>query len=286
MMASAAMMDNFLDMGAHYHALHMQLTISAGEGTQSCGEDAYFISKRKNMMGISDGVSAWSAYGLGNSGYLAFYLMSNARVAAEKKDITDTEKLLQESFEAVWDLHDNKLASIPNGSATATFLKLHQNPTTHQHFIQYSNLGDCMILIVRPEIFDENTTNLRIVHQSKKLYSFHEHARGVPVPLQLVFYPAQGRKLSTEQSGGVDTQIVDVQVGDIIILATDGLWDNLMTDDALRIVSTFFHPQRRDAQGEVLPLVPKDMAKRLVEEAFRINIKPDDITAVVGIVRK
>jgi len=276
----------FLDMGAFYHALHMQLTISAGEGTQSCGEDAYFISKRKNMMGISDGVSAWSAYGLGNSGYLAFYLMSNARVAAEKRDIVDTEKLLYDAFDAVWDLHDNKLVAIPNGSATATFLKLNEDPASHQPFLQYSNLGDCMIMIIRPERVDENSTNLRIIHQSKKLYSFHEHARGVPVPLQLVFYPAQGRKLSTEQSGGVDTQTVVVQEDDVIILATDGLWDNLMTDDALRIVSSFFHPRRRDSQGEVLPLCVKDIAKKLVEEAFRINIKPDDITALVAVVRK
>lgn len=274
-----------LDMGAYYHALHMQLAISAWEGTQSCGEDAYFISKKKNMMGVSDGVSAWSAYGLGNSGYLAFYLMSNARMAAEQKDISDTEKILHEAFEAVWDLHDNKLVSIPNGSATATFLKLLENPTTQQPFLQYSNLGDCMIVIIRPENLDQNSTNLRIIHQSKKLYSYHEHARGIPVPLQLVFYPAQGRKLSTEQSGGVDTQTVDVQEGDIIILATDGLWDNLMTDDALKIVSSCMNPQRKDAQGEALPICPKDLAKKLVEEAFRINIKPDDITAVVGIVK-
>lgn len=187
-------MNTRLEMGAFYHPLHLQLTLSGGEGTQSCGEDAYFISKRKNMMGISDGVSAWSAYGLGNSGYLAFYLMSNARVAAEKRDIVNTEKLLNDSFEAVWDLHDNKLVTIPNGSATILTLKLNQDSTTNQPFIQYSNLGDCMVMILRPEKLDENTINLRIVHTSKKQYSYHEHARGVPVPLQLVFYPAQGRK--------------------------------------------------------------------------------------------
>jgi hypothetical protein len=192
--APEPMQTTFLDMGAFYHPIHLQLTLSAGEGTHSCGEDAYFISKRKNMMGISDGVSAWSAYGLGNSGYLAFYLMSNARVAAEKRDIVDTEKLLNDAFEAVWDLHDNKLVSIPNGSATITTLKLNQDQATQQQYIQYSNLGDCMIMVIRPEKLDENITNLRVVHLSNKLYSFHEHARGVPVPLQLVFYPAQGRK--------------------------------------------------------------------------------------------
>lgn len=275
-----------LDMGAYYHPLHLQLSLSGGEGTQSCGEDAYFISKRKNMMGISDGVSAWSAYGLGNSGYLAFYLMSNARVAAEKRDIIDTEKLINDSFEAVWDLHDNKLVTIPNGSATITTLKLNQDSVSHQSYIQYSNLGDCMVMIIRPEKLDENNINLRITHVSKKLYSFHEHARGVPVPLQLVFYPAQGRKLSTEQSGGVETEVVPVAEDDIIIMATDGLWDNLMNNDVLRIVSSMYATRQTDSQGEVRPLCPTEISKRLVEEAYRMNLKPDDITTVVGIVNK
>jgi protein phosphatase PTC7 len=286
-MAATEPMQATLDMGAFYHPIHFQLTLSvAGEGTQSCGEDAYFISKRKNMMGISDGVSAWSAYGLGNSGYLAFYLMSNARVAAEKREVADTEKLLNDSFEAVWDLHDNKLVSIPNGSATITTLRLYQDPATKQHYIQYSNLGDCMVLIIRPERLDENIINLRTIHISKKLYSYHEHARGVPVPLQLVFYPAQGRKLSTEQSGGVETSTVPVQAEDIVILATDGLWDNLTNDDVLRIVATQHSTRSKNSQGEVRPFNPTDVAKKLVEEAYRTNLKPDDITTIVGIVRK
>jgi len=275
-----------LDMGASYHALHMQLPLSSGEGTQTCGEDAYFISRRKNMMGVCDGVSAWSAYGFGNSGYLAFYLMSNTRALAENRDVIDTRQAIIDSYETVWDLHEGHCANIPNGSSTIAVTRLHEDPSTHELSLQYSNLGDCMVLIARPEHFDETTTNLRVVHQSARLYSFHEHAKGIPVPLQLVFYPTQGRKLSTEQSTGIDTQSIAVQEGDVIILATDGLWDNLMLDEAMQIVSSFYNPRKRDAQGEALPVNPHEMAKRLVDEAFRTNIKPDDITAVVAIVRK
>lgn len=284
---STPAMKTFLDMGAFYQPIHLQLSLSAGEGTYSCGEDAYFLAKQKNIMGIADGVSAWSAYGLGNSGYLAFYLMSNARVAAEKRGITDTAQLVNEAFEAVWNLHDNKLVTIPNGSSTITTLKLNERPVTQQPFIQYSNLGDCMVMVIRPEKLDEDNTNLRIVHTSNKLYSFHEHARGVPVPLQLVFYPTQGRKLSTEQSGGVETEEVPVQEGDILIMATDGLWDNLTNDDVLRFVSQQHGvASRKDSQGSVLPLCPTAVAQRLVEEALRMNLKPDDITVICSIVRK
>jgi len=146
-----------------------------------------------------------------------------------------------------------------------------------------------------------------------------------------VFYPAQGRKLSTEQSLGVETERVLVQDSDIIIMATDGLWDNLTTDDVLRIVShqingypssssssssfnsgsgfgsvfgsvfgsgaVFGQGQGqgtsasardgrpRDSQGSVLPFSSAEVAKKLVEEAYRMNLKPDDITTIVAVVR-
>ena len=77
-----------------------------------------------------------------------------------------------------------------------------------------------------------------------------------------------------------------VQEDDIIIMATDGLWDNLMNDDVLRLVTSQFHARKRDSQGEVLPLCPTELAKRLVEEAYRMNLKPDDITCLVSVVRK
>ncbi len=88
------------------------------------------------------------------------------------------------------------------------------------------------------------------------------------------------------QSGEVVTNMVDVREGDLIILATDGLWDNLTNNDVLRITSTYLQSRKRDAQGELAPLCPKTMAKMLVEEASNANIKPDDITAIVGIIQK
>lgn len=110
--------------------------------------------------------------------------------------------------------------------------------------------------------------------------------------------------MSTEQSGGVETEIVPVQEDDMIILATDGLWDNLMNDDVVRIVANHYSSTRKtsfnnsqplfDSQGVINnsllpslpPIVPTEIARRLVEEALRMNLKPDDITCIVGIVSK
>lgn len=275
------MMKHTLDMSASYHALHTQINLMA-EGVASCGEDAYFISTKKNMMGIADGVSAWSAYGLGNSGYLAFYLMNCIKATIEKRAITDTLQMIHAGMDTIWTLYDTRAAQLPNGSSTVTTIKLEEDPVTHKPYLEYTNLGDCMVMIIRSEKLDNDIINYKMVHYSKRLYAFHEHARGVPVPLQLVFYPAQGRKTSQEQTEGSDTQRVEVQTDDIIILATDGLWDNLSADEALRIVSSYF----ANRKSFVLKTTnhSKELSKKLVEAAYNSNIKPDDITCVVGIV--
>jgi len=270
-----------LDMSASYHSLHAQLNLMS-EGVASCGEDSYFVSVKKNMMGIADGVSAWSAYGLGNSGYLAFYLMSCVKAAVERKAVTDTLEMIHESMDTIWNLFDARAVQIPNGSSTITTVKLAEDSITQKPYLEYTNLGDCMLMVIRSEKLDNDIINYKMLHYSKRLYAFHEHARGVPVPLQLVFYPAQGRKTSQEQTEGSDTQRVEVQTDDIIILATDGLWDNLSADETLRIVSSYF----ANRKSFVLKTSnhSKEISKKLVEAAYNNNIKPDDITCVVGIV--
>eukprot|EP01111_Echinosteliopsis_oligospora_P005568 TRINITY_DN18_c0_g1_i1.p1 TRINITY_DN18_c0_g1~~TRINITY_DN18_c0_g1_i1.p1 ORF type:complete len:280 (-),score=57.68 TRINITY_DN18_c0_g1_i1:148-987(-) len=270
-----------IDMAASYHALHTQLNLVA-EGVGSCGEDSYFISTKKNMMGIADGVSAWSAYGLGNSGYLAFYLMSCVKASVERRAVTNTLAMIHEGMDTIWNLYDTRVAQMPNGSSTITTIKLEEDPVSHKPFLEYTNLGDCMVMVIRSEKLENDIINYKMVHYSKRLYAFHEHARGVPVPLQLVFYPAQGRKTSQEQTEGSDTQRVDVQSDDIIILATDGLWDNLSADETLKIVSSYFANRKSFVQKTTNH--SREISKKLVEAAYNNNFKPDDITCVVGII--
>lgn len=183
---------HFLDMGAHSAAHHAQLSLSGTDLAYSCGEDAYFISPSTNFMGVSDGVSAWSAFALGNSAYIAYYLMANSKRFAEK-GLTDTQEIVRNSFDAVWALYEQKQVQIPNGSATVCVVKLQEEDDEPGPNIQYTSLGDSMLLVIRPERFDDQSVNLRIIHQSSKLYAL-EQVNGTPVPLQLCFYPFQGRR--------------------------------------------------------------------------------------------
>jgi len=270
---------HFLDMGAHSHAHHVQLSLSGTDLAYSCGEDAYCISPSTNFMGVADGVSAWSAFSLGNSAYIAYYLMANAKKFAEKST-GSTLQIVRDSFNAVWAMYEQKRVQIPNGSATICVVKL-QDEDTQNPTIQYSNLGDSGLMLVRPERFDDMNVNLRVIHQSNKLYA-QEQVHGMPVPLQLCFYPYQGRRGTgaPEQVDKSETVVLNVRQGDIIIVATDGLWDNISSDEILRHVSVSF------AASPAKNVNSNDLAKRLVECALKNNYKPDDITVLVGVVRE
>jgi len=232
-------------------------------------------------MGVADGVSAWSAFALGNSAYIAYYLMANSKRLAEK-GMVDTQEIIHNSFDAVWALYEQKQVQIPNGSATVCVCKLKEDEgDASGPSIQYSSLGDSMLLVIRPERFDDMNVNLRIVHQSSKQYA-PETVNGTPVPLQLCFYPFQGRRGTgaPEQVDKAECMTLGVKKEDICIVATDGLWDNITFDEVLKYTASSF------AHSPGNTINSNELAKRLVECALKNNYKPDDITVVVGVVRE
>jgi len=271
-------------MGAHCAAHHAQLSLSGTDLAYSCGEDAYFISPSTNFMGVADGVSAWSAFALGNSAYIAYYLMANSKRLAEK-GLVDTQEIIHNSFDAVWALYEQKQVQIPNGSATVCVCKLKEEDDAQGEsqgpVIQYSALGDSSLLLIRPERFDDNSVNLRVVHESTKQYAL-ETVNGTPVPLQLCFYPFQGRRGTgaPEQVDKAEVMTLEVKNEDICIVATDGLWDNISIDEVLKSTALSF----TNSPGNTIN--SNEVAKRLVEIALKNNYKPDDITVVVGVVRE
>lgn len=269
---------HFLDMGAHSFAYHAQLSISGEDLSYSCGEDAYFISPSSNFMGVADGVSAWSAYALGNSAYISYYLMSNAKMLAEK-GLNNTHQIVKDAFNGVWSLWEEKKVQLPNGSSTICVVKLNDESDSGPR-IQYSNLGDSMMMVIRPERFDDMNVNLRIIHTSTKQYA-PEKINSTPVPLQLCFYPFQGRKGTgaPEQADKCESLDVITRPDDIIVVATDGLWDNVTTNEVIKHVANSFKSSSKNVNSN-------DLAKLLVEAAVKNNCKPDDITVVVGVVRE
>ena len=71
----------------------------------------------------------------------------------------------------------------------------------------------------------------------------------------------------------VHIQTVEFQPGDIILLCSDGISDNLLSENTY---------QRRRGVGNISELVRKTgSARRIVEEAIQAGVKADDMTAVL-----
>eukprot|EP00345_Euplotes_harpa_P006604 CAMPEP_0168318512 /NCGR_PEP_ID=MMETSP0213-20121227/522_1 /TAXON_ID=151035 /ORGANISM="Euplotes harpa, Strain FSP1.4" /LENGTH=180 /DNA_ID=CAMNT_0008319591 /DNA_START=1671 /DNA_END=2213 /DNA_ORIENTATION=- len=99
-----------------------------------------------------------------------------------------------------------------------------------------ANLGDSGFLVIR---YDEMTQSFQIVKKSK------EQQHSFNTPYQLANIPKDKFKAKiadqfwSDEPTLADTYQVKLKPGDIIMLATDGLFDNLFKHEILRVVDDF-----------------------------------------------
>jgi protein phosphatase PTC7 len=226
------------------------------------GEDAYFIDDC-GAIGVADGVGGSAMLGIDPAEY-ASHLMAEAqtisvRLRAANKRICPVE-VLQAAYEAV--------SHIP-GSATACIAALNGEE------LDVCNLGDSGCLIVR---------------NGEVLFASKEQTHGFNFPFQL-----GSESMDTPLDADMTTHTITE--GDLVILATDGVLDNLFQDQILDYVLS-----RKDRGFEGL-------AQGLAEAAYTVAMdrkcpspyatrcqtmlgvahsggKPDDITAVIAIICK
>ncbi|KAG7545221.1 PPM-type phosphatase domain [Arabidopsis suecica] len=160
-------------------------------------EDAYFISHR-NWIGIADGVSQWSFEGL-NKGVYAYELMSNC-----EKIISDETAKISDPVQV---LHRSVSETKSSGSSTALIAHLDNNE------LHIANIGDSGFMVIREGTVLQNSSPM-----------FHHFC----FPLHIT----QGcdvLKLA-------EVYHVNLEEGDVVIAATDGLFDNLYEKEIVSIV--------------------------------------------------
>ncbi|XP_010447232.1 PREDICTED: probable protein phosphatase 2C 62 isoform X2 [Camelina sativa] len=160
-------------------------------------EDAYFTFHH-NWIGIADGVSQWSFEGI-NKGMYSQELMSNCQkiISDETAKMTDPVQVLHRSV--------NETKS--SGSSTALIAHLDNNE------LHIANIGDTGFIVIR-----DGT----VLQKSSPM--FHHFC----FPLQIT----QGcdvLKLA-------EVYNVKLDEGDVVIVATDGLFDNLYEKEIVSIV--------------------------------------------------
>jgi len=162
------------------------------------GEDAHFISDDSTAVGIADGVGGWTDLGIDPS-LFSRSLMQNAKEAVDLQQIRDPLEILTQAYENTKHI---------TGSCTASIAVLDGEE------LQTINLGDSGFMILR---------NARIIYRSKEQqYSFN-------FPFQL------GTGSNEQPSDGVLMKMT-VEEGDMIVMGTDGLFDNLHDDEIMKII--------------------------------------------------
>ena len=194
---------------------------------RNSGEDAFFVSKisgKENTIafGIADGVGGWADKGI-NPADFSHGLCSQMALAAMRWPSNFVNltpgKLMYDGYSAV--LHDPHIRA---GGSTACVGCV--NPDGR---LQMANLGDSGYLLLRTG---------RVHH-----YSYPQtHAFNTPYQLSVV--PPKILAQASVFGGGhyIDTPSEAdlsenmLQEGDVLILASDGVWDNLNSQDLLGIV--------------------------------------------------
>ncbi|OHT07150.1 putative protein phosphatase 2C 1 [Tritrichomonas foetus] len=226
------------------------------------GEDACFVSKKNSAVGVADGVGGWSNIPGSNSAKYSHDLMDYSK---EYSYLPNPLDILENAYEKV----DKTIV----GSTTATIAKLNDNN------LSIINVGDsgCHVYREFKNIFQTKTTSHR--------FNF---------PYQLGF-----QSNTVPSNGTLDSLLV--YSSDIIVCASDGLWDNVYNSD---IEQLLYDAYEADLNPKVFT---KRAAKKLAEMAYKnsedkefdspfvkeaINNgiyffsggKPDDVTVVVSIV--
>ncbi|KAH7300365.1 hypothetical protein KP509_24G058600 [Ceratopteris richardii] len=224
------------------------------------GEDAYFICPEKQVIGVADGVGGWAEMGI-DSGEYARKLMNESFIAAQEEPSgsVDAARVLKKAY----------FKTTCRGSSTACILAL------SDFGLQAVNLGDSGFIVVR---------NGRTIFKSPS----QQHNFNFPFQLESF---GGGDPLSA-----AELFVVDVAAEDVIIVGTDGLFDNLF---ATEIEALVLQAKWSDMSPDVTAQKIADLAREHANDCNRqtpfsraaqsagysyYGGKMDDITVIVSYV--
>ena len=228
------------------------------------GEDAHFICAEENTIGVADGVGGCRKHGI-DSGVYARKLMNNAVTAVHNQhrisgdSNVDPRKVLNEAYANTKDV---------DGLSTACIVALN-NRDGKLHAV---NVGDSGFMLFR---------------NNKFMYKSPIQQHGFNCPFNL------GRNAENGPQSAEEIKPVEVIPGDIIVLGTDGLLDNVWPEEIEQVLE-----ENTVVEPELLAwIIAEQLALRNSEDVNRfspysiasykagkerIGGKVDDITVIVG----
>lgn len=250
---------------------------SALMGNCLYGDDAFFIATHPSadVLGVADGVGGWRHYGVDPSMFSQKIMESCATLVQSGKFVpSDPVDLLTNGFE---EMSENKAPL--EGSSTACIVMLDRIQKT----LHAANLGDSGFMVVRKG---------KIILRSEEQQHFFNS------PFQLSIPPLQRRgEVHTDLPKDAVVSSCKIEHGDIIVTATDGLFDNMdeslilqellnlqdYKEESLKATATRIAEQALELSYDSDYMSP--FAKQAKENGYHVTGgKPDDITVLLSLV--
>lgn len=248
-------------------------------------EDASFVmhSSHATHVGVFDGVGSWRKLGVDPRAYPRS-LSKECEQALQDQGSLRPDEVLERAWRRVTD------REVP-GSSTALLLALRQNS------LAYCSLGDCGVVVLRkpdvsgtmtqtgraqPHNAHRTTTRAPVLVAAQQLRDFN-------LPYQLGWTNEGGTKpFETPLQANAGT--FPVFAGDIIVAATDGLFDNVSLEGVAEVCDSW----ERERRGSLAEALCVEARKRSldddVDSPFALLAKendvmwgggmPDDVTVV------
>ncbi|XP_001358172.3 protein phosphatase PTC7 homolog fig [Drosophila pseudoobscura] len=242
------------------------------------GEDSFFFSStpKADVMGVADGVGGWRDRGI-DAGRFSRDLMQRCFVHAQKPtfDGRNPRQLLSECYGEM----KRKWKPIL-GSSTACVVAFNRSESA----LYTANLGDSGYVVIR---------NGSVLDRSEEQTHFFN------MPFQLTVPPPDSNRemwFCDDPSEAVATRLL-LQPDDLVLVATDGLFDNMPEQMLLEMLSKVqgVHEQKaiQEAVNRVVeragalsinPIYKSPFCLRALENnvAYGGGGKPDDITVVLA----
>ena len=268
----------------HFNPYHHQIQSPSYKRSQrtDSGHDAFFVNRVNDSnavaFGLADGVGGWVDSGVDPADFSHTFCGNMATAARENKTHDSrrltSRQLMQQGYEAVC-----RDRSIKAGGSTACVGIAHPDGT-----LDVANLGDSGFLQLR----------LNAIHSYSEPQT---HAFNTPYQLSLVpphvaarMATYGGQQLS-DLPRDADQSLHDMRHGDVIIFATDGVFDNVFNQDILRIASRVMTTSGAWEKTDNDGLRASDALKDFTDPVADQNGKPVTLqsmlaTALVGAAKR
>ncbi|OAF64967.1 hypothetical protein A3Q56_07321, partial [Intoshia linei] len=239
------------------------------------GEDCHFFSssQHSDVIGVADGVGGWKDFGI-NPAIYPTALMESCHYFVSKEQFNpyDPLQLLKSAYS-----HVNSLEDTIVGSCTACIVVVTDG------ILMASNVGDSGYFVIRDG---------KIIQRSKEQqYRFN-------TPYQLSKPPMKAVKMISNTPTDADNYKLGIELNDIILIATDGLFDNMFNIEILENLkslntnSTHLMQHMQDVVNNIVKKAhsnafDSEWMSPFAETAHQHGIsmkggKPDDITVVLS----